>query len=94
MPAPTDGTASSHDGCKKPKGIPINESALRDVEAPSILAGTRMKRSVVLGPLSSEVDHLGHASPRKLGKWFRILPINEARIVPAARRTRSLSSWI
>jgi hypothetical protein len=31
--APTDGTASSHEGRKKPKWIPINESALRDVEA-------------------------------------------------------------
>src|SRR5229473_3740730 len=34
--APTDGTASDHEGCKKPKGIPINESALRDVEAAAI----------------------------------------------------------
>src|SRR5260370_4764054 len=34
--APTDGTASGHEGCKKPKGIPINESALRDVEAAAI----------------------------------------------------------
>jgi hypothetical protein len=36
MLAPTDGTASGHEGCKKPKGIPINESALRDVEAAAI----------------------------------------------------------
>ena len=34
--AATDGTASGHEGCKKPKGIPINESALRDVEAAAI----------------------------------------------------------
>ena len=33
MLAPTDGTASGHEGCKKPKGIPINESAPRDAEA-------------------------------------------------------------
>ncbi len=36
MLAPTDRTASGHEGCKKPKGIPINESALRDVEAAAI----------------------------------------------------------
>jgi hypothetical protein len=36
MLAPTDGTGSGHEGCKKPKGIPINESALRDVEAAAI----------------------------------------------------------
>ena len=36
MLAPTDGTASGHDGCKRPNGIPINESALRDVEATAI----------------------------------------------------------
>ena len=34
--AATDGTGSGHEGCKKPKGIPINESALRDVEAAAI----------------------------------------------------------
>jgi hypothetical protein len=34
--ATTDGTASGHKGCKKPKGIPINESELRDVEAAAI----------------------------------------------------------
>jgi hypothetical protein len=34
--APSDGTASSHEGRKKPKRIPINESALRDVEAAPI----------------------------------------------------------
>jgi hypothetical protein len=34
--AATDGTASGHEGCKKPKEIPINESALRDVEAAAI----------------------------------------------------------
>jgi len=28
--------ASGHEGCKKPKGIPINESALHDVEAAAI----------------------------------------------------------
>jgi hypothetical protein len=32
----TDGTASGHEGRKKPKGIPIKESALRDVEAAAI----------------------------------------------------------
>ena len=36
MLAPTDGTASGHEGCKKPKAIPISESALRDVEATAI----------------------------------------------------------
>ena len=34
--AATGGTACGHEGCKKPKGIPINESALRDVEAAAI----------------------------------------------------------
>jgi hypothetical protein len=34
--AATDGTASGHEGCKKPKGISISESALRDIEAAAI----------------------------------------------------------
>ncbi len=36
MLTPTDGSASGHEGCKKPKGIPIDESAPRDVEAAAI----------------------------------------------------------
>jgi hypothetical protein len=34
--AATDGTASGHEGCKKPKGISISKSARRDVEAAAI----------------------------------------------------------
>ena len=36
MLAPTDGTVSGQEGCKMPKGIPINESALHNLEAAAI----------------------------------------------------------
>src|SRR6266436_6897821 len=58
--APTDGTASGHEGCKKPKGIPINESALRDVEAAAIGQPVLMFAAAT-----------GAASTRPLRAWRR-----------------------
>jgi hypothetical protein len=40
--AATDGTTSGHEGCKNPKGIPINELVLRDVFTPSYPRGLRL----------------------------------------------------
>jgi hypothetical protein len=44
--AATDGTVSGHEGRKKLKGIPINESALCDVEAAAMGQQVRIAGAV------------------------------------------------
>ena len=70
MLAPTDGTASGHEGCKKPKGIPINESALRDVEAAAIGQQVLVFEAATDRGIDEAFDRRLGGTPRVSGELF------------------------
>src|SRR5260370_9766862 len=72
--APTDGTASGHEGCKKPKGIPINESALRDVEAAAIGQQVLVFEAPTNRGIDKAFDRRLGATPRVSAWLFALRP--------------------
>jgi len=70
MLALTDGTASGHDGCKKPKGISINESALRDVEAAAIGQQVVAFKAATGRGIDEAFDRRLGGTPRGSGELF------------------------
>ena len=84
MLAPTDGTASGHERCKKPKGIPINESALRHVEAAAI-------RQQVLVFEAATGRSIDEAFDRGLGDTLRGCGVADAARWKSCSQSRTLT---
>ena len=65
--------ASGHEGCKKPKGIPINESALHGVEPAAIGQQVFVFEAVTVRGIDEAFDRRLGGTPRGSGELFGTL---------------------